>query len=300
MSTAPSAVGPTLREFWAETAARLGSDTEARWVVEHVAGIDAPALAAHLADPVPDDMRRRVDVLVARRSAGEPLQYVLGSWAFRTLELAVDRRVLIPRPETEVVAGIALELVDGVRTGRGAGRVAVDLGTGSGAIALSLAAEGPGDLEVWATDASPEALTVAAGNLAALAERDPSAGARVHLGEGDWFDALPATLAGTLALVVSNPPYVAESEWSGLDAAVRHYEPPRALVAGRTGLESIARVVTDAGRWLATGGHLVLEIAPHQAPAATRAAGAAGFRNVRVEPDLAGRPRALVATWPWP
>jgi release factor glutamine methyltransferase len=305
MSTAPPAGGLTLRELLAESAIRLGSEVEARWVVEHATGLGSPALSEHLADAVPDDVRRTVGALTDRRQAGEPLQYVLGSWAFRTLELVVDHRVLIPRPETEVVAGIALELLGptgpggpGDRAGRG--RVAVDLGTGSGAIALSLAAEGPGDLEVWATDASPDALAVAAANLATLAERAPDQAARVHLAGGDWFAALPDALAGALALVVSNPPYVAEPEWAGLDAAVRDHEPRRALVAGPTGLESIDRIVAEARRWLGPGGHLVLELAPHQADAVTRAAEAAGYRRVRVEPDLAGRARALVATWPGP
>src|SRR5688500_6955983 len=124
--------------------------------------------------------------MAERRLAGEPLQYVLGSWGFRTLDLFVDPRVLIPRPETEVVAGLAIDaLADLDRPG-----IAVDLGTGSGAIALSLAAEHWPHVEVWASDASADALAVARANLAALGRR----GAVVRLVEGDWFGALPDDL----------------------------------------------------------------------------------------------------------
>src|SRR5690606_38267662 len=140
-----------------------------------------------------------LDAMLARRERGEPLQYVMGRWGFRSLDLLVDDRVLIPRPETEVLAGLAL---DEVR--RLGAPIAVDLGTGSGAIALSLAAEQPG-LEVWGTDASEDALAVARANLAGLGR----AATRVRLVAGDWFAALPAELAGRIGVVVSNPPYVA-------------------------------------------------------------------------------------------
>ncbi len=144
---------------------------------------------------------RFVDEMVARRAKGEPLQYVLGRWGFRTLDLMVDRRVLIPRPETEVVAGLAIDALP-------TSGVLVDLGTGSGAIALSAAAERWPDVEVWATDASAEALAVARANLAGLGRR----GAVVRLVEGDWFVALPHELRGHVDVLVSNPPYVAATD----------------------------------------------------------------------------------------
>ena len=138
--------------------------------------------------------------MVARRAHGEPLQYVLGRWGFRTLDLLVDRRVLIPRPETEVVAGLAIDALAALdRPG-----VAVDLGTGSGAIALSLAAERWPHVEVWATDVSPDALAVARANLAGLGRR----AAVVRLLEGTGSSALPGDLRGRVDVIVSNPPYV--------------------------------------------------------------------------------------------
>jgi release factor glutamine methyltransferase len=227
------------------------------------------------------------DGMLARRLAGEPLQYVLGRWAFRGLDLMVDRRVLIPRPETEQVVEVALR--EAVDAAVGA-LVTVDLGTGSGAIALSLACELL-DAQVWATEVSPDALAVARANLAGIGSL---AASRVRLVEGSWFDALPSSLRGQVSLVVSNPPYIADDEL--LPADVSGWEPLGALRAGPTGLEQISVILKEAPRWLVPSlGVAVIEIAPHQADSAVRLARTAGFDSVRVEPDLAGRPRALVA-----
>lgn len=225
--------------------------------------------------------QREYDELVARRVAGEPLQYVVARWGFRTLELYVDRRVLVPRPETEMVLEYALKAVP-------APVLAVDLGTGSGAIALSIAVEVPGAL-VWATDASADALAVARANLSGLGK--PAQ--RVRVVEGDWYGALPPELRGRVDLIVSNPPYVAAHE--KLPAEVIDWEPRRALIAGPTGLEAIETVVGGAREWLAVGGALVVEIAPHQAGAARELAASAGFADVSIEKDLTGRDRVLVA-----
>ena len=252
---------------------------EVRWMVEEASGFD---YLAALDEAVLERPAAVFERMVARRCAGEPLQYVLGRWAFRTLDLMVDTRVLIPRPETEVVVGEALRALDET-----AGRISVDLGTGSGAIALSLVAERP-EVEVWATDSSSGALDVARANLAGLGR--PAV--RVRLCEGSWYDALPADLEGRVDLVVSNPPYVAAGEL--LPPSVADWEPVGALVAGPTGLEAIEVVVAGARRWLARPGALVVEIAPHQSTAAVAMAGVA-FDTAEVRPDLAGRPRALVA-----
>ncbi|MGH9060044.1 MAG: N5-glutamine methyltransferase family protein, partial [Acidimicrobiales bacterium] len=175
---------------------------------------------------------------------------------------------------------------------RACGRtVVVDLGTGSGAIALALAAEEP-HLEVWATDVSEEALAVARHNLAGLEARP---GSLVHLVHGSWYEALPDRLAGQVSLVVSNPPYIAEGEVAGLPAEVSAWEPARALVSGSTGLECVEAVVAGAASWLARPGAVVVELAPHQAGPAAELARRAGFTEVEVRPDLAGRPRSLVA-----
>jgi release factor glutamine methyltransferase len=301
---------PTLRVLVDRCAERLGSWSEARWVVQHVAGVDRCELATRLSDAAPAGSDVAAAEIVHRRLAGEPLQYVLGSWSFRQLELAVDPRVLIPRPETEVVAGLALDLLampggpeadepayGDARPGRPT--VAVDLGTGSGAVALSLALEGPAGLVVWATDRSAEALDVARVNLRTLRRRHPAL-SEMHLVTGDWFEALPTSLLGSVTLVVSNPPYVASAEWEDLEPSVRDHEPREALVAGERGLEDLELIVDGSTRWLAPNGHLVLEIAPGQAASVVTRASAAGFATPQVEPDLAGRPRVVVARWPGP
>jgi release factor glutamine methyltransferase len=258
---------------------------EVRWIVEEASGRDGAEQVLALDQPVTEREARSVEAMVGRRAAGEPLQYVLGRWGFRTLDLLVDRRVLIPRPETEVVAGLAIEALAALdRPG-----VAVDLGTGSGAIALSLAAERWPQVEVWATDASADALAVARANLAGLGRR---AGV-VRLVEGDWFDALPLSLRGRTDVIVSNPPYVADGE--PLPAAVADWEPTGALRAGPDGLDALRRLIAGAPGWLSPEGVLVLEIGETQGEAVVALAGAAGLRHARVDRDLAGRDRALVA-----
>jgi release factor glutamine methyltransferase len=286
-------------------AAQLDSPVEARWVVAHAAALRVSSLTAHLEAPASDDVRRRVDSLLARRVGGEPLQYVLGTWAFRNLELRVDTRALIPRPETEHVTTVALRELRARPGGRraapssGGPLVAVDLGAGTGAIALSLAVEhhGPPDvLDVWATERSAGAFELLVENLAVLSATDPGAARRVRVARGSWFAALPGALAGAVHLIVSNPPYVSEAEWAGLDPVVRDWEPKEALVAGAEGLESIDELLTKSPSWLAPGGALVLEIAPAQAHRVTERARALGYGSARVLEDLAGRPRVLVAT----
>ena len=260
---------------------------EARWLLEEVTGDQHPS-----GQPTAR-ARARFEALVERRAAGEPLQYVLGRWGFRTLDLMVDRRVLIPRPETEQVVEIALRVLDelGDPGEPGDPHVAVDLGTGSGAIALSLAAERPG-LEVWATDSSADALAVATANLAGLGGH---AAARVRTAQGDWWTALPQHLQGRVDLLVSNPPYIATAELAELDPTVTGHEPRTALEAGPTGLEAIRRILSGADPWLRPTAAVVLEIAPHQADPAAALAREAGLADVSIHQDLTGRDRALVA-----
>ena len=264
----------------------LGSVREARWVVERASGWEGGELWRHVDDLAPTRSVAFLDGMVARRRAGEPLQYVLGRWAFRGLDLFVDRRVLIPRPETEVVAGAAVVAARAVGGGR---PTVVDLGTGSGAIGLAVAAEVPG-ARVWATDVSPEALAVARANVAGSGS---AVGTRVRLVEGDWWDALPDELRGAVDVVVSNPPYVAGEE--DLPPEVEEWEPPGALRAGPTGREALEVIVGGAPAWLARPGVLVVELAPHQAEPVADLARRAGFAAVQVVDDLAGRRRVLVA-----
>jgi release factor glutamine methyltransferase len=240
--------------------------------------------------------------MVERRLAGEPLQYVVGHWAFRDLDVVVDRRVLIPRPETEVVAEVAL--AEAVRAGARRGApdpwgarpptfAVADLGTGSGVLALALAAELP-EAEVWATDVSAAALAVARANLAAIG----LCATRVRMAEGMWYEALPEAKRGRLRLIVSNPPYVADAEWTALDRELRDHEPRSALVAGPTGRECLEVLVDGGLEWLEPGGALVLELAPEQAGSLAVRAREAGYEAVAVHPDLAGRPRVLVGRKP--
>jgi release factor glutamine methyltransferase len=273
------------RQLYGEATVRLGHAQAARWFVEDASGGTWPAV---LDERVPEAAARMFFSLVERREAGEPVQYVLGHWSFRRLDLMVDRRVLIPRPETEVVVEVALaELGElGARA-----PVVVDLGTGSGAIALSILAEHP-TAHVWATDISPDALDVASANLSGLGV---SVAGRGRLVRGDWWSALPESLMGTVDLVVTNPPYVAGDDRDALPAEVCQWEPMGALVPGPTGLEALHAVVVGAAKWLAPRSALVAEIAPDQAGPVTAMAMAAGFAHAAVRPDLAGRDRALVA-----
>jgi release factor glutamine methyltransferase len=262
---------------------------DARRIVQAASGREGSEWVLGLDAPAPRRGVAAVDAMVARRATGEPLQYVLGRWGFRALDLLVDRRVLIPRPETEVVAELA---IDELRRLGGGDRpvAAADLGTGSGALALSLAAEVL-TAQVWGTDRSADALAVARANLAGLGRP----GSRVRLAAGDWFAALPAELRGHLDLVVSNPPYVGEDE--ALPPEVADWEPREALVAGPAGDEALLRILAEAPSWLARPGTVVLELAPTHAAPVAAAATAAGAAEVRVRPDLTGRERVLVARW---
>jgi len=272
---------------------------EARFLVERASGYDADEWLEICDLEPPARAATRLEQMVERRVAGEPLQYVLAAWGFRGLDLMVDRRVLIPRPETEIVVEVALE--EAVRLGlRRSHRrltlvepepkgIVADLGTGSGAIALAIEAELP-DVEVWCTDNSAPALEVARANIAGCAA------SRVRIAPpASWFEALPAELRGRLGLIVSNPPYVAEHEVADLPEEVAAYEPRGALVAGPQGSEALDVLLRGAPEWLATPGALVVELAPHQAEPMRACAIDLGYHDVLVRNDLTGRARVLVA-----
>ena len=281
----------TWRAVWQDTADVLGDRPAARWLCEVAASLDGDEFLAALDDAPTERMVAHLDAMLARYRTGEPLQYVLGRWAFRRLDLAVDRRVLIPRPETEVVAGHALDLARRVWDAQR--RVAVaDLGTGSGAIGLALASELPlAGTAVWVTDVSPDALDVARANLAGIGR----AGANVRVAQGSWFDALPPT--ATFDVVVSNPPYVAVGS-PDLEPAVARWEPELALVAGHDGLAAIRVIVAGAPVHLEPDGWLVLEIGADQGRAVHDLLVGSGYQDVAVHPDLAGRDRVAVARRP--
>jgi release factor glutamine methyltransferase len=246
------------------------------------AGCDSPRLDAELllaeamgvsraalltADGVPPAAARRAMELIRRRVTREPVAYILGSKGFRHIDLAVDRRVLIPRPETELLVEVALELPSGARVH--------DVGTGSGAIALAVKQERP-DLVVSASDASAEAVEVASRNAATLGLDVPVAHA-AGLPPGDYD------------LVVANLPYVREDEWGSLQPEITRFEPREALVSGADGLDAIRALVAQAHPGL----RLALEHAPDQAEPVR-----ALLDDARTLQDLAGRERVTVGIAP--
>jgi len=222
----------------------------------------------------------RVSAAVARRAAGEPLGYVTGVVGFRHLLIACDRRVLIPRPETEGLVDRALAL-----TGS-AGGVALDVGTGSGCIALSLRHEGK-YRRVVGVDYSDDALAVAAANRARL-------GLDVELVRGDLTTPFAPE---SVDVVVANPPYVSAGEYRVLDRSVRDYEPRVALESGFDGLEATRRLLADAARVLRPGGVLLVEIASDRATQTAELARSVGWDGARIEDDWFGRGRYLIARW---
>ncbi|MEY2473967.1 MAG: release factor glutamine methyltransferase [Actinomycetota bacterium] len=279
----------TWQQAIADATAVVGA-RDARLIVGHVAGWTSAELIAHGDEPVNAKCQASIDHRVARRKDGEPLQYVLGSWGFRQLDLFLDRRVLIPRPETEWVVEVALAALRQLRVNDDAALV-VDLGTGSGAIALSIAKEVP-DAQVWATDASSDALDVARLNLIGMGQ---AAVGRVELKHGDWYAALPDALKGMITLLVSNPPYVKDTDH--LPPEVEQWEPAAALRSGPDGLDDIRRIVFAAPDWLARPGALVVEHAPDQGETIQQLMRAAGAEATSTHKDLVDRPRCTVGKW---
>lgn len=268
-------------DLWAEATNALSEPEDARHIVEEASGFSGASWLLSMDTVATETGAERVRDMVKRRQAGEPLQYVLGTWDFRLLRLDVDQRVLIPRPETEQVVQAAIEAVEGRSQ-----VVALDLGTGSGAIALSLARELE-NAHVFAVDLSQEALDVAAANAEKL-------GLVVRWYFGSWYEPLPQELMGHVDLIVSNPPYVANG--SEVEAVVVDNEPHSALFAGEDGLDSIRQVIAGARDWLKPDGHLIVEMAPEQAPMVAQLSKTAGFGTVSFGTDLAERLRWFHAT----
>jgi release factor glutamine methyltransferase len=217
---------------------------------------------------------------ICQRCAGTPLQHLTGEQAFRRISLEVRPGVFIPRPETEILVEAALE-----RLGPAEDPVVVDVGTGTGAIALSIKDERP-DARVFATDVSPEAVELATANAS-------RAGLDVLVLEGDLLEPVPAELRGWVDLVVSNPPYITSAEYEDLPAEVRA-DPATALLGG---IETFERLAGSAARWLRDGGVLAVEIGASQGPAVAATIGNS-FRDVEVRSDLAGRDRIVLARRP--
>lgn len=252
---------------------------DAELLLAEATGWDRARLAAEPEAGIPPSAGRRFGEMVRRRLRREPVAYILGRKGFRSIELAVDRRVLVPRPETELLVELALEL----RPSR-----VLDLGTGSGAIALAVADELL-DCEVVAADTSPAALEVARRNAErlGLAERvgfvegGPPDGDMGWVGEGG---------AEAFDLVLTNLPYVAEAEWEGLEPEVTEWEPREALLAGPDGLDVIRAAIPAAA---SVASALALEVGAGQAQAVSELLFEAGFATVETRADLAGVPRVV-------
>jgi len=274
----------SLRALWAQTADVICSRHEARWLCEVAASLDGDEFDQALDEPVTDRMVGHLDSMLARYRTGEPLQYVLGRWGFRRLDLAIDQRVLIPRPETELVAEVAIDLARQVEPVR----AVADLGTGSGAIGLSMAVELPAEgTSVWITDISGEALAVARANLTGIGR----AAGNVTASEGEWFAALPGDQR--FDVIVSNPPYVADRA-PQLDDSVRDWEPAGALFSGPDGLDDLRHLIAQAPHHLADDGWLVVEIGADQGAAVRSLLRSAGYRDVEIKQDFGGRDRIAV------
>jgi len=246
----------TWREVLARTEAQVGDRLVAKWLCEHASGADnADEFHEIFHDVVSARAGAHLDHMVERVLSGEPVQYAMGRWAFRRLDLLVDKRVLIPRPDTETLVEVALEILGGKPA------TVVDLGTGSGAVGLALLDESPrGSLTVWMTDVSEDALDVARANAAGIGLA--ASGAR--FAQGSWFKALPTELRGKIDLIVSNPPYVAVGD-PDLEPSVEKWEPHLALFGGNDGLDAYREIIAGAKEWLAPGGSIALEIGHCQA-----------------------------------
>lgn len=251
---------------------------EADWIIQATTGFSRADLSRKPA--LSDEVEQRTLALAQRRAAGEPLQYLTGVAGFRYLDLAVGPGVLVPRPETEIVAGRAMELLP-------EGGTVVDVGTGSGAIALAIADERP-DATVIATESSPEAMAWAVRNRTAL-NKD------VHLVAGDLLSGLDKDLRRHIDVVVSNPPYVATWEENLLPRDVVEHEPHEALFAGEDGLSVIRRLATDSLEWLRPGGGVVVEIGERQGSAVKDLLVRLGYEDVTIETDLLARERIATA-----
>ena len=259
------------------------AEIDARLLMAHVLGVKLPAVSLARARPITAGDAAAYDALVAARATRRPLQHLLGEVEFYGRPFVVTPGVLIPRPETEQLVAAVLAMDTGDHA------MAADVGSGSGVVGLTLAAERPG-LRLLCLDSSAgaRALTAANARRLGLASRVAVLAA----------DLLAPIAGGALDLVVSNPPYVPSAEIPRLEPEVRDHDPHAALDGGPDGLRSIARLLADAARVLRPGGQLAVEFGDGQADQVYEMAQRAGFAAIERRPDLSGRPRVLVARRP--
>lgn len=253
---------------------------DAELIVAHALGIDRVRLYMDLDRPLVDAELAKIRELVTRRRKREPIAYIVGRREFYGRMFAVSPAVLVPRPETETLIERALEILDADATGP-----ALDLGTGSGCIAVTLAAERT-SLEVDATDLSDAALAVAERNASSLGVAD-----RVRFHRGDLFGALGGPRE--YALIACNPPYVAETERPSLAPEIVQHEPAMAVFGGHDGLDVLRRLCAECPRWLAPGGAILVEIGLEQGRSVADLLERAGLEGVRVHADLGGHDRVV-------
>ena len=256
------------------------AETEAELLVRHVTGRTRTELLLAGGQPLDRPAAQRLEQLVARREQREPLQLLIGSVGFRYLDLTVRPGVFIPRPETEVLAGEAISRVPD-------GGLVVEPCTGTGAIACSVATES-GASVVVATDISSEAVALARDNAART-------GAVVDVLEGDLLEPVPARLAGSVDVLVSNPPYLTPQDLAATEREVADWDPEIALVSGPTGHEVTDRLIAAAPMWLRPGGWLLLEVDAARAEETAARAVARGLVEAGVVADLTGAERIVVA-----
>lgn len=260
----------------------------AEWLLTEVTGCDRGQIYAHPEEPVVPEARRRLNDMVERCVEGEPLQHVLGYTSFRGLRIAVSPAVMVPRPETEEVVEAALAAIEGVEKPR-----VLDVGTGSGCISLSVKHERP-DARVQAWDVSANALDVARDNADRL-------GLDVHFALVDLFDADAAgRLSEPVDLLISNPPYIPDDEAETLPPVVRDYDPDIALFTGDDPLRFYRALAARASALCAPDAALVFEVHADYADEAAGVLQGEGLTDVRVEEDLSGRPRILIARYRQP
>lgn len=277
MADLPATVGAAL----AAARGRIPA-SEARLFLREILGVTAARIAAYPEDALTPEQAERFADLLARRESGEPVAYLLGVRGFYGRDFQVGPAVLIPRPETELIVDLVRE-----RVPAGAAPAILDLGTGSGALAVTLALELPA-ASVTAVDFSAAALGVARANAEAL-------GARVRFVESDWFAAL--AVGERFEVIVSNPPYVADGDPHLAEGDVR-FEPASALASGPAGLDDIVRIVAAAPAFLTPGGWLLLEHGYDQAAAVRELLLAGGFAEVASARDLAGIERITLGRRP--
>jgi release factor glutamine methyltransferase len=285
VTLAPPTVATALNQITARLS-DAGIDTpraEARWLVRHVLGWSAADLVRRSADVLDASQVAALDRLVHRRASREPLQLVLGATGFRAHDLMLRPGVFVPRPETELLVELALELLP-------TGAVVVEPCTGSGAVACAIAVERP-DTQVIATDVDDAAVALAVDNAAGL-------GVHVDVRHGDLLEPVPDTLRSAVDLLICNPPYLAEDELADLPPEVADWDPATALLAGPTGHEVSDRLIALATAWLRPGGWLLLELDERRVGQAADHVRAAGLAGVGAVSDLTGRPRFVRARRP--